>query len=241
MGLRRTYRKLVCRYAASLPFHGLTVPLKRAGMTEDLAGFIFLGTYEAPEIAGVKAVVRPDDRVLELGAGLGIVTALIARAASKGQVVAYEANPDIVPATAAFLSDHGIRNVDLRLGVLVTDAADGSEGAPRTRPFHLAASFEEGSLLAGRSSGRTVDVPAHALAEVMSTFRPTVLVCDIEGAEAFLIPATDASSLRAAVIELHPARLNRAEIASVYAAMARHGLYPEIANSARTVVTFTKV
>ncbi len=240
MGLRREIRRLKARHLSSVRFRGLSVPLKRSGMNEDVAMLLVRGSYEAPEIAGVEAVVREGDRVLEVGAGLGIVTALAARRVGKGRLRAYEANPELVDDTRSFLAAAGIDNAEIVNAVLVPDR--GGAGVPESRRFHLAPSFAEGSLRAdGATDGRTISVPAEPLSEVIASFRPDVLICDIEGAEAELIPAFDASSLRAAVIELHPHQLTRAEVAAIYDHLAGHGLYPMIEHSSGTVVVFERV
>ncbi|MES2667508.1 MAG: FkbM family methyltransferase [Pseudomonadota bacterium] len=190
--------------------------------------------YEVPEIKGLNAVIQDGDKVLELGSGLGIITALAARKAGSGRVVSYEANPGMIADTRAFLAANNVTSVDLRPGVLVPE--DVAPGA--TRMFYLHASFAESSLK--YTAGKGVEVPATSLPQVMAEFRPDVLLCDIEGAEAELLAGIDASHLRAAVIEFHPAVLNRAEVASIYDAFAKHRLYPAIELSSGTVVVFTK-
>ena len=235
MGLRRVYRKYVVKTARTLTYHGLVVPLRRSGMTQSVAEHLYCDLYEVPEINGLQAVVAEGDTVLELGAGLGIITALAARKAGRGRVISYEANPAIIDDTRAFLASNGIASVDLRAGVLVRE--DVPAGATRT--FYLAPSFAEGSLKHG--AGQAVEVPATTLARVMAEVRPDVLICDIEGAEADLLTGLDASGLRAAVIELHPHILTRSDVAAIYETMARHRLFPAIEHSGGTVVVFSRV
>lgn len=238
MGLRRAFRNFWLSRAKSITYHGLSVPMQRPGMSPNIARHLDAGLYEAPEIRGVEAVVRAGDRVLELGAGLGIVTAIAARKAGGGRVLSYEANPEMVEATRKFLADNGVSNVDLRGAVLSPEPVQTGQ----MMTFYLAASFAEGSLRGGsEAGGRRVEVPAESLAAIVAEFRPDVLVCDIEGAEAELVPALDAAGLRAAVIELHPDRLARREVARIYSSLAAHGLFPEIENSGGTVVTFSRV
>lgn len=49
-------------------------------------------TYEAKEAKWISKAVKPGDRVLELGSGIGIITSLIAQIPDV-QVWAFEANP----------------------------------------------------------------------------------------------------------------------------------------------------
>lgn len=50
-------------------------------LTEGRIERINTGKYEGQEIEGVLALVTPEDRVLELGAGIGVVGAIIAKTA----------------------------------------------------------------------------------------------------------------------------------------------------------------
>ncbi|HMO08872.1 MAG TPA: FkbM family methyltransferase [Paracoccaceae bacterium] len=221
----------------ALPYHGLTVPLNRTGMNAEIVRAILSHSYEDPEIRGLRRVVRPGDRVLELGSGLGVVTALAARAAAPGgQVLSFEANPGMIPETRAFLQSHGISNVEIRHAVLIPGVAPGE-----TRDFHLASSFAVGSLLGGtgRRSREVIAVPSEDLNATVAAFAPDVLLCDIEGGEADLIPALDASGLRAVVIELHPDRLSAATLDTIRAALARHGLTAD-PTPGGTVEVFTR-
>lgn len=221
-----------------IEYHGLSVPLRRTGMSSEIVMAIARNGYEEPEIRGLRRAVHPGDRVLELGSGLGIVTALAARAAAPGgHVLSFEANPGMIPETRAFLTEHALSNVELRHAVLVPKAEPGE-----TRDFHLATSFAVSSLLEGRKDREqeVISVPAEQINDVVAAFRPDVLICDIEGAEAELIPALDASGLRAAVIELHPDRLDASELAAVDAALARHGLHPAVPGPGGTVTLYLR-
>jgi len=58
---------------------------------------------------------------------------------------------------------------------------------------------------------------------VFKDLQPTVLICDIEGAEADLIPQLDLSGLRAAVIETHPQWIGPEGINKVFRAFMDAG------------------
>lgn len=241
MGVRRFFKNLNRDFRLprmkSLEYEGLTIPRERSGMTGVIPFFIYENQYERPEILGLSQVIRPGDRVLELGAGLGIITALAARAAGPtGRVRAYEANLSLLPDTQAFFSANEVTNVDLVHAVLVPE----TDPAPRT--LHIAESFVESSLLGveGRNPQGSTTVPAQSLAYVLAEFRPDVLICDIEGAEAELLPALPPSTLRAAVVELHPDRLTPAQIQSIHDAMAAQGLHLQEPSPGGTVVIYAR-
>jgi protein-L-isoaspartate(D-aspartate) O-methyltransferase len=70
--------------------------------------------------------LHPEHRVLEIGAGSGYQTAILARLAK--EVVSIERWPELLGQARARLAGLGIENVELRLG-------DGALGAPDAAPF----------------------------------------------------------------------------------------------------------
>lgn len=241
MGVRRfmknLHRNWILSGSTPLTYEGLVISGRRTGMIEPILFQIYDQEYERPEITGLSRTIRPGDRILELGAGLGIISALAARAAgSQGRVLAYEANAALLDDTLAFFVANQITTVDLVNAVLVPEAN------PAPRRLHLAGSFAESSLLGaqGRDPQGEVAVKAECLSEVLASFRPDVLICDIEGAEAELLSALPPSTLRVAVVEMHPDRLSAAEIQSIHDAMAVQGLHPQTPGPGGTVVIYAK-
>src|SRR5207237_906870 len=55
------------------------------------------GRYEQDECRLIEQVLSPADVVLEVGAGLGLVSAYCAKRLGSSRVFAYEANPDLEP------------------------------------------------------------------------------------------------------------------------------------------------
>ncbi len=224
--------KTTMRYA------DLDIPLNREGISAEIVMGIAMNVYEKPEIDGLWRALRPGDRIIELGAGLGVVTALAARATGpEGRILAYEANANLLRDTREFLERHGVTNVELRHAVLVPTAVPGE-----TRDFHVSRVFAVSSLVphAGSTRHKTVSVPAEGANDVIASFRPDVLICDIEGGEVDLIPAMDLTSLRAVVIEMHPKRVSADKLDGVRVSMERQGLIRDPEPMGGTVELFVR-
>jgi hypothetical protein len=86
----------------------------------------------------------------------------------------------------------------------------------------------------------THQIEVAGLQDAIDTVKPTVLVCDIEGAESFLLPAGDWSGLRAAIIELHPQWIGQSGVQAVFDAMQKAGLTYFPKASEAKVVCFRK-
>lgn len=160
------------------------------------------GKYEGQEIAGALALINAQDRVLELGAGLGVVGAVIAKTAQPDAMMSFEANPNLIPCIESLYTLNGLSDrIELRNQVLLA-----SPDRPATVDFHLGNSFLGSSLVpqAARTQ-RTITVETADFEEVRTQFKPTVLVMDIEGGELDLLQDADLTGIRAVILEFHPA------------------------------------
>jgi FkbM family methyltransferase len=156
--------------------------------------------YEGDEIAASLALIREGDRVLELGAGIGLVGGVIARNRAVERIISFEANPDLIPVARALYALNGLQTIELR-NQLVLSGPD----QPASLPFHIHGSYLGSSLLLGADRAkRTVEIPTADWAGIVADLRPTVLVMDIEGGELALLEHADLSGLRAVILELHP-------------------------------------
>ncbi len=159
------------------------------------------GRYEGQEIAGALAVVRPGERILELGAGLGIVGAVVARNRAPARMVSFEANPVLIPHIENLYRQNGLeRTIELRNAVLFS-----APERPAAVPFHVHNSFLGSSLQGDPARAReTISVPTESFDSLRETLAPEVLIMDIEGGELAFLEHADLSGLRAVVVEFHP-------------------------------------
>jgi len=215
---------------------GLRVAVRPGFIGAKITRPLHSGRYERGERLGLERLLRPDDRVLDLGGGLGVVAAACARACPKGAVLTVEANPELLPMIRETLRLNGATNAALRHGVVV-----GPDAAPGPRVFYLRADFWASSMEpASRPYLRAVSLPALPLADLLEEFRPTVLSCDIEGGEAGLFDGLDLSGLRLAVIEMHPKAIGEDGVAAVRRTLAAAGLAPQPQARPSTVMTFLR-
>lgn len=219
-----------------LTFRGLKVPTTGGHVSRGVWKAVYRGTYELPEIEALFGLLKPTDRLLELGTGMGVVSGVAARAHPQLQVISYEANPAMIPVIAELHRLNGITNVQVNNAVLTRTST------PGTRDFYLKQSFAVGSLLStGKDGQKSVRVAENPLEDVLADFCPDVLLCDIEGGEAELFPGLDLSGLRAVIMEIHPGVIDRASEAAIYDALAASGLYPRVELGSGTVVAFESV
>ncbi|MEP5730992.1 MAG: FkbM family methyltransferase [Sulfitobacter sp.] len=162
--------------------------------------------YEGQEIAGALEVVRPGDKVLELGAGIGIVGAVVAKNAKPKKVLSFEANPGLIEHIRALYKLNRLSTrIEVRNEVLIS-----APERPETMGFHIRNSYLGSSLIDTDSRATTrVDVPTASYAEVHADFAPDVLLMDIEGGELDFLRHASLEGVRAIVIEFHPGAYGR--------------------------------
>ncbi|MEI4234613.1 hypothetical protein V8324_17260, partial [Roseovarius sp. D22-M7] len=72
---------------------GIRFPADARIITAKVARRLRRDMYETPEVTALSKVLRPGDRVLELGAGIGFLSSVVARGLDVAQITRVEANP----------------------------------------------------------------------------------------------------------------------------------------------------
>ena len=212
---------------------GVVIPYDPAIITAPIARAIKGGYFEAEEAAQIPHIVRADDVVLDIGAGIGFISTLISRRAK--QVISVEANPDLLPFMADLHSLNGVENAQ-RLNVVL------SNSKPGTATFYQREDFWMGSLASGPNPYKsTVDVPTMGFNTLLKFESITLIVCDIEGAESFLFDDVELASVDRIYLELHDHITGLKGVASVFAAMAARGFAYDPRFSSGAIVLFQRV
>ncbi|NNE53768.1 MAG: FkbM family methyltransferase [Sulfitobacter sp.] len=214
---------------------GIKVPANPA-LNEERLGRINAERYERHEIAGALEVVKPGDRVLELGAGIGLVGAVTLKNAKPSKVLAYEANPDLIPHIEALYKLNKLgKKIEIRNKILVSDPK-----APKSLPFHVRNSYLGSSLIdTTRRPTRAIKVPTESYASVHKSFKPDVIIMDIEGGELEFLRHADLKGVRAIVVEFHPEAYGRDGMRECKRLLEHGGFVKESGPSTRTVWTVT--
>jgi FkbM family methyltransferase len=157
----------------------------------------FSDSHERDEREGVRRHLPMDATVLELGAGLGVVSCLInSRMQDRKRHVAVEANPQLIETVRRNRDRNGL-GFAIEHGVV----AKSSNGT-----FFLAPSISNSSRVDRGRPGITVPTMTVADLEQKHDLRFDALVCDIEGGEAeFFADNPDfPARCRAIIIQFHP-------------------------------------
>lgn len=188
--------------------------------------------YEKKESDAALRVVKEGDVVVELGAGIGYMSTLVASKRKIKSVHSFEANPHLIPYIQKVHAANGLTNAHVTNAIL----------GPRkgTVDFYVRDNLLGSSMAVLEGE---IDPPATKVdvLNAKTTFKElgaNVLICDIEGAEVDLIPSLDLTGLRAAIIELHPQWIGPEGVNKVFKAFMDAGLAYYHRGSTNKVVCF---
>ena len=196
---------------------GLIMPKDENVLSPRMMRRLRRGLYEAKELAALKRLLKPDDRVLELGGGIGAISGFAGKRLNGGGLTVVEANPRL----ADFIR---------RVHELNDIASTVHHGAvtPKARPdleFHLRDDFIAASLTADAAPvAETISVPAVPINDLIAEATPTVLISDIEGAEVDVFKVADLSEIRLVIVETHPQWIGPKGIRTIFDACHNAGL-----------------
>lgn len=196
-----------------------------------------LELYEDRETHAALRAVKSSDIILELGTGIGYMSAVIGKNVQPKEIHTFEANPLLIEYAKNLHDINDIQNCH------VTNAIIGEQSGTTT--FYARTDILTSSLDKAPRGIRTENqtehkIPVLAARSVFKEIRPTVFICDIEGAESWLIPLCDFTTVKVAILELHPQWIGKDGVQAVFDKFHQSGLtfFPKL--SSKKVVVFRR-
>lgn len=174
---------------------GLRLPARHQLISPAVRRSIYRENYERPELTALVRNIRPGDRLLECGAGIGAISAASAMILGDDNIVAVEADPQMREVIEWTWRLNGV-SPTLLTG-FVTDTAGEEE-------IVVDANLVSTGRARSDSGGARLTVPRLPLKDLLDQYQPSVLVMDIEGAEADLLTLAEVARLRLICVEVHP-------------------------------------
>ena len=174
---------------------GVKVHADKDRLGDQVVRLIYRGDYEGREARMVRSFLEKDDRVLELGAGIGFIGLLCARTVGPENVHSFEANPLMEPVIRAHY-DLNDCQPNLNIGMLC-------EGLSETEvTLHVPDLFWAASTTP-MDGAREVKTPVLSLNEYIHKINPTFVIMDIEGGEIDFAEQFDPHTIRKIAMETH--------------------------------------
>lgn len=219
----------------SYSLRGLTLTLPDAALRGGLEKALSSGRYEGQEADAILRHLVPGDRFLDLGAGIGFLCALAAGVVGAGAVTGIEAGPDTLALARANLEDNGFPGVTLLHGAVTATETGRIEFGQRPAFWASAVKGPEG----WPENARIVKVPARPIGPLLAKVQPTVLSCDIEGAELEVL-GQSLPGVRLIVVEIHPLVYGPQGTKRLFDALSAQGFAYSSEGSRGATVVFTR-
>lgn len=193
---------------------GVKLPLRSRLISGHVRSEIIAGNYERKEADILERYVEPADRVLEVGAGIGFLSAFCALRIGSDKVFAYEANPALMEVIA---ETHRANRVAPTVRNAMLARGEGE------REFVVCDDFWASSAHRGASAGRTIRVPQLDLNAELARVRPTLVIVDIEGGEHEFFEYANLEGVRKLCVETHPDVIGNGRITAMLAQLFAAG------------------
>jgi FkbM family methyltransferase len=220
---------------------GFSVLVDHYNYDESIVRALEGGHYEGQERALTKALIKPTDRVIEVGTAVGVVSMTAAVIVGPQNVLTFDANPDIVADARANFERNGLQAIKSRVGVLKNREMMGS--SDETADFYIARAFWASRLNANEGDEgilRKVRVPVFCLEEEIASHDANFLICDIEGGEAALLYDADLSAIKTIIMETHYWSVGEAAIDGLMRKLVLSGFSIHLGYSAHHVVVLRR-
>lgn len=185
------------------------------------------------------SLIGKEDRVLELGGGLGAACAYISKVCRPSAYTVFEANPKIKELLLRTLKRNGLTEVSVRGEVLPRSRALLAYG---NTDFYISEDFWISAIVPGSQTSKTCQVPVASFDKVVEDCRPSVVLCDIEGGELSLFDFVGFWDLAAArvlrrkplqgihcvIMEMHPAIIGESGLGRIRKSFDRLGFEEKI-------------
>jgi FkbM family methyltransferase len=164
-------------------------------------------TYEEAELKIIDKVLEKNDKVLEIGTGLGLISSFCSKRIDNNNIITYEANPLI---KNHLFNLYKINKVSPILNIaLVTDNN-------RINTFYSEPNdIWSSSMKKLSETALEIKLNSVNIADIILKYKPNFLIIDIEGAEYDLISKIDFTNINKLQIELHKKLIGEEKINEV--------------------------
>lgn len=213
-----------------------TLRISKALLSPELVQNLRGGFYEKLEAKALELHLSPDDRVLEIGSGVGYMAILAAKIVGGENVVTVEANPALLPEIQNNLTLNKIN------GVTLLNFAVVSNPEQRQIELFIGEAFWGASVNKPMEEvAKAVMVPALGFDQLLAQYPANVLICDVEGAEIGYFQNPLPEGLQTIVLEIHPETTPPIEIKALFDRLSGLGFGYAPKGSNGQVVCFKRV
>lgn len=199
----------------------IEVAISKPPVSDDIRNKITSGIYESREARSIQRLFDRDEVVVELGAGVGLISTIAMKSGKVRRLHTFEADERLVPLIQATHKRNGIENVTVHNVAVSGDPEAVSRGY---LDLAMRKNFPGNSTMSAGPKVRTTRVKVRSLGSIVAEYRPSVLIVDIEGAEEHLFTGVDLAGVMRVSMEIHPHHLGTEGVRRVFDDLHAAGL-----------------
>lgn len=193
---------------------GIWLPCQHKDIAPGIARQIYFGEYESKEIDIVAQKLEADDTVVEVGAGLGYLSAYCAKRIGSNRVHAFEANPAMI---AMIQATYKRNRIEPTIHNALLGKGEGESS------FFVEAEFWASSAQARSAQARAITVCRRDLNDELRHLAPTFLIVDIEGGEADFFAYAELVGVKKICLETHPDVIGNEGVTVIFSRLFSQG------------------
>ncbi len=199
MGIRSKIKRIIFstqQLKDSVEHQGVYLDLKSDYISDGMRQQI-LQAYETAEVQLLKKHLKPDDKVLELGMGIGFLGIFSKKIGKVTTFTGVEADENLIP-----LIENNARENGVELNI-IAGAAGNEDGEVK---FNLSENFWSNSVLTRKDTrdSKVVKLLSYNSIIEQAAFKPDFILMDIEGGELEINFDQYCQHTNRLLIELHP-------------------------------------
>ncbi|HWL63773.1 MAG TPA: FkbM family methyltransferase [Steroidobacteraceae bacterium] len=172
--------------------------------------------YELDDVQLCRAVLRPGDKVIELGSAVGFLALYCMKYLGVREFAAVEANPALRDVMQENFRVNGVG-----FPTCINAAVGPVQG---TVSFNISRDYFSSSLRQAANTVQSLQVPQRTIPDILASlpFRPNALIMDIEGAEVDL-PVSHLCLFDKIVAEFHGRMVGEEKVDALIGSLLRAG------------------
>lgn len=213
---------------AIIQIDGVKLAVKNAAVSKMMRQHIYAENYEFHERMILNKTLVPEDVILEIGSGMGLISLLCAKKVAHRNIHSFEANPDLISVIEA---NFKLNNVMPQVNNVILGHDEGAVD------FYLREDFWASSTIKPESgSYKTVTIKKQSFQKTLQDIKPTYLICDIEGGEYDLLSHADLRSVSKICLEIHPHALGYKKCADLLSNLLKQGFCMDFMKSQKNII-----
>jgi FkbM family methyltransferase len=220
---------------SKVSINGVMLDLSDKHISWQMKKIFYKNKYEVEEVSILKNKLRSSDRIIEIGAGVGFLSAFCCKFSDidPNNINVYEANPDLIKIIKSNYKLNKLNKTPIVHNCILSNKFGKVD-------FYCEENFWSSSTIKRNKLSKKISIESIDVNYEINRINPNFLIMDIEGGEKDLIEIIDLKPFNKIIIELHPHVIGMEKCTAVLQTIINSGFTLDIKESMKNVCYFYK-